>query len=348
MSRVQESDRANALVEAGIEKEQEGQYREALEIYQKVIDEYPDVLLPRERVRGVRARSAEYCQLRILSFPQEHLEFYRTKYDSRAREAFELARQRNSLEGLAEIRDKMLATSYGGRSLMTLGYSALDQGPLPGGAGVLRAGLGATSRTAARRARTWPCPWPCAARCWARERRRRALRADRPLEARRGQRQQGRRLPPGTGNDGTIADPPHWMPGKVGGAPALRLVPNCVNVPAHAAMDVGVGGRGLQRGVLAQLGVGLVSQHPLRQARPRRERHARRSRSTAEEPDPLHHRHAEPQVGDRQHQGRRAGQAPGRTWRFVKAGDEVQALPGRPARHARHAQGAGAPEPAAA
>ncbi|MGQ9662213.1 MAG: tetratricopeptide repeat protein, partial [Kiritimatiellia bacterium] len=41
---LDESDRANALVEAGKQKEAEGQYREALEIYQKVIDEYPDAL----------------------------------------------------------------------------------------------------------------------------------------------------------------------------------------------------------------------------------------------------------------------------------------------------------------
>ncbi|MGQ9663434.1 MAG: tetratricopeptide repeat protein, partial [Kiritimatiellia bacterium] len=39
-----ESDRAYALVAAAAEQEKAGRYREALEIYQKVIDEYPDAL----------------------------------------------------------------------------------------------------------------------------------------------------------------------------------------------------------------------------------------------------------------------------------------------------------------
>ncbi|MCX7590750.1 MAG: PKD domain-containing protein, partial [Kiritimatiellae bacterium] len=127
LNRISESDRANALVEAGIKKEQEGRPNEAIEIYQKVIDEYPDSLYRVSRY-GIFVPTAYYCQLRILGFPSDALNFYRTKYDSRARESYELARQRHSLEGLAEIRDTCLATSYGAPSLMALGYSALDKG----------------------------------------------------------------------------------------------------------------------------------------------------------------------------------------------------------------------------
>ena len=122
-----ESSRADALVAAAKGKEAEGRFKEAIEVYQKVIDEYPDVLY-RVSGWGIFVPVTSYCQLRILGMPKEHLEFYRTKYDSRAREAFEIARQRNSLEGIAQIRDNLLATSFGGPALMTLGCSALDKG----------------------------------------------------------------------------------------------------------------------------------------------------------------------------------------------------------------------------
>lgn len=127
VSRVQQSDRADALVKAGIEKEREGRYREALEVYQKVIDEYPNMLF-RVSGYGVFVPIGQYCQLRILGFPREHLDFYRVKYDSRAKDAFDIARSKNSLEGLAEIRDKMLGTSYGSQALLTLGMAAMDRG----------------------------------------------------------------------------------------------------------------------------------------------------------------------------------------------------------------------------
>ena len=124
---VPESDRANALVQAAIQKEQQGQYRKAIDMYQQVIAKYPDALFRVSRY-GVFVPVVRYSQLRVLGFPPEHLEFYRMKYDSRAREAYETARRKNSLHGLADIRDRLLCTSYGLRAILTLGYAALDQG----------------------------------------------------------------------------------------------------------------------------------------------------------------------------------------------------------------------------
>jgi outer membrane protein assembly factor BamB/tetratricopeptide (TPR) repeat protein len=124
---LSESDRAYALVTAAREKEQERQFGEAMEIYQKVIDEYADILY-RVSDYGVFVPIAHYCQLRILGFPPEALQAYRVKHDARAREAYEMAARKNSLEGLADVRDRMLATSYGAPALSTLGYSALDRG----------------------------------------------------------------------------------------------------------------------------------------------------------------------------------------------------------------------------
>jgi outer membrane protein assembly factor BamB/tetratricopeptide (TPR) repeat protein len=124
---LEESSRATALVEAGKAKEAEGRFGEAAEIYQKVIDDYPDTLY-RVNEFGVFVPVAEYCQLRLLEFPAAAIELYRTKHDARAMESFQYASQHNSLEGLAQIRDSLLATSYGAPALKTLGYSALDRG----------------------------------------------------------------------------------------------------------------------------------------------------------------------------------------------------------------------------
>ncbi len=124
---VEISSRANALVKAGMEKEEKGDYRLALDIYQQVIDKFPDTLY-RVNPYGIYVPISYYCQLRILNFPKEDLKFYREKNDARAREVFEVSRQKNSLEGLAHIRDNMLCTSYGSKSMLVLGDAELDRG----------------------------------------------------------------------------------------------------------------------------------------------------------------------------------------------------------------------------
>ncbi len=127
LTTLHESSRANALVAAAIQKETAGQFREALKIYQKVIDDHSNVMY-RVCEFGVFVPITRYCQLRILKFPESALNYYRTKYDSKAKEAFELARKRNYLEGFTEIRDTMLCTSYGAPAMLMLGDMALDLG----------------------------------------------------------------------------------------------------------------------------------------------------------------------------------------------------------------------------
>ncbi|MCX7806314.1 MAG: PQQ-binding-like beta-propeller repeat protein, partial [Planctomycetota bacterium] len=119
--------RSAALVTKALEKEKQGEYREALEIYQKVINEFPEDL-HRVSKYGIFVPVSQYCQRRILRFPAKDLQFYREKHDARAKEAYEQAVAKHSLEGLAEIRDRMMATSYGGRAMVALGDAALDRG----------------------------------------------------------------------------------------------------------------------------------------------------------------------------------------------------------------------------
>jgi outer membrane protein assembly factor BamB len=124
---VEEDSRANALVEAALKREKDGQYREALKIYQQVIDKYPQSLF-RVSAHGVFVPVAQYCQRRILQFPAADLAFYRALYDAAAKEAFENARRQYSLLGMADVADNMLATSYGARAVLELGNAALDAG----------------------------------------------------------------------------------------------------------------------------------------------------------------------------------------------------------------------------
>ena len=241
---VTESERANALVKAGRDKEAEGRYGEALDIYQKVIDDYPEVLY-RVSEFGVFVPITEYCQRRILQFPKDALDLYRTKYDARAKEAFELARQRNSLEGLAEIRDRMLCTSAGAPALTTLGYSALDQGHY---LEALEYFQSVWDRFPDARDRDPALPLSLAL-CrkmlgiGAKSGERYGLLGHWKLDEGRGNTAADSS---GYDNHGTFSDPQTWIQGKAGGALHFTRLPeyrsNCVNVPATSFMNIGVGG----------------------------------------------------------------------------------------------------------
>ena len=234
-----ESSRANALIEAGKARESKGRFKEAMAIYQKVIDEYPNVLYRVSRY-GVFVTITDYCQSRILGFPPDQLAHYRTKHDAQAKEAFQIARKRNSLEGLAHIRDTMLATSYGTDALETLGYSALDKGhfleALEYFETVWNSSLDARTES--------PDLALSIALC-------RKMLGQGP---RAGERYglvghwkldegKGRRAADTTGgaNHGTIGRPPQWIQGKQGGALHFQAT-NGVQVAAARFMDIGTGG----------------------------------------------------------------------------------------------------------
>jgi outer membrane protein assembly factor BamB/tetratricopeptide (TPR) repeat protein len=236
---VSESARANALVEAGKGKEAEGQFQEAIEIYQKVIDEYPDMLY-RISEYGVFLAITEYCQSRILHFPDDALALYRTKFDSRAKDAFQLAHQRNSLEGLAHVRDSTLATSYGAETLKTLGFSALDKGhyleALEYFEQVWNLFPEARTKTPALAISIALCRKKLGQE--NRDSEQYGLIGHWKLDD-----GDGRRAADASGLDnvGSIGFPPSWSPGKVGGA--LRVDwSNGVSVAASRLMDIGVGG----------------------------------------------------------------------------------------------------------
>lgn len=133
LNEVEEINRANALVKVAIESEESGDYRKAMNMYQDIITRFSiandkNEVLYRVSPYGVFVPVAQYCQRRILNFPKEHLDFYRTLRDPEAKERFDEAVKKYSLDLFSEIVDKYLATSYGGKALLFLGDAALDRG----------------------------------------------------------------------------------------------------------------------------------------------------------------------------------------------------------------------------
>ncbi len=131
LNMINEDERAYALVKEGMKKESEGNYREALKVYQELFDKLLNRrpgLLYRISPFGIFVPVSQFVQRRILSYPKEDLAFYRTLHDARAKEAFEQARRQFSLAGHSDIVDNMLATSYGDNALQELGNAALDTG----------------------------------------------------------------------------------------------------------------------------------------------------------------------------------------------------------------------------
>ena len=133
LNEVEEVNRANALVKVAIESEASGDYRKAMTMYQDIISKFSiasdhNEILYRVSEYGVFVPIAQYCQRRLLNFPKEHLDFFRTLRDPEAKELFDEAVKKYSLDLFSEIVDKYLATSFGGKSLLFLGDAALDRG----------------------------------------------------------------------------------------------------------------------------------------------------------------------------------------------------------------------------
>jgi len=133
LNEVEEINRANGLVKVAIENEANGEYRKAMAMYQDIITKFSisnghNEILYRVSPYGVFVPVAQYCQRRLLNFPKEHLDFFRTLRDPEAKELFEEATKKYSLELFSEIVDKHLATTYGGKALQFLGDAALDNG----------------------------------------------------------------------------------------------------------------------------------------------------------------------------------------------------------------------------
>lgn len=102
-------------------------YRKAVELFRKIIQEYPDDLYQIAE-EGVFILAAQYAQLRILAFIPKELAYYRTLFDPAAKDLYTRAVKRYSIYDYKELARLHLATSYGDDALFALGNAALDNG----------------------------------------------------------------------------------------------------------------------------------------------------------------------------------------------------------------------------
>jgi hypothetical protein len=83
LNEVEEVNRANALVKVAIECEISGDYRKAMTLYQDIVtrfrlsNDHSEILF-RVSEYGIFVPITQYCQRRLLNFPKEHLDFFRT------------------------------------------------------------------------------------------------------------------------------------------------------------------------------------------------------------------------------------------------------------------------------
>lgn len=106
-----------------------GEFREAMALYQHVIEKYPNDLWPVAE-HGVFIPTTLYCQRQLLKLPKKELDYYRTVYDPYAKPLFEKAKQHFSPLDFAEVATRYAATTYGSLALFELGNAALDAGNL--------------------------------------------------------------------------------------------------------------------------------------------------------------------------------------------------------------------------
>ncbi|MCX7803873.1 MAG: PQQ-binding-like beta-propeller repeat protein [Planctomycetota bacterium] len=127
MAYIEHDFRVDGLIKAAREKESRGEYRDAMRLYQEVIDKFQDDLW-RIADEGIFVPSVLYAHRRLLAMPRSEQAYYRTMKDPEAKQLFQRAARYNSLPDYAEVVEKYMATSWGDDALFALGNAAMDEG----------------------------------------------------------------------------------------------------------------------------------------------------------------------------------------------------------------------------
>ncbi|MCX7803997.1 MAG: PQQ-binding-like beta-propeller repeat protein, partial [Planctomycetota bacterium] len=127
MAYVNRDTRVDGLFKKAKELEERREWREAMRLYQEVIDKFQDDLWQIAE-EGVFIPSPLYAHRRLLAMPKSELAYYRTMKDPEAKQLFLRAARYNSLPDYAEVVEKYMATSWGDDALFVLGSAALDEG----------------------------------------------------------------------------------------------------------------------------------------------------------------------------------------------------------------------------
>jgi cellulose synthase operon protein C len=116
---------------------QDRQWSEALNIYQRVIDQYGDklVLLPNDKARadasgdfGLYVDDRQFCHAAIAQLPPEAREIYRNRTDGLAGRWFQQGASRRDLGLLRRVVNQAFCSSWGDDALELLGDLAFQEG----------------------------------------------------------------------------------------------------------------------------------------------------------------------------------------------------------------------------
>jgi outer membrane protein assembly factor BamB len=104
----------------------QGQWAEALDEYQRIIDEGAGALVPTEHGPSVQAR--RLCHLRLAALPADVLRLYRQRVDGRARGWLEQGRAARDAGPLRRVAAEAFCSRAGDGALDLLGNLAFDRG----------------------------------------------------------------------------------------------------------------------------------------------------------------------------------------------------------------------------
>ncbi|SIO67289.1 Outer membrane protein assembly factor BamB, contains PQQ-like beta-propeller repeat [Singulisphaera sp. GP187] len=131
------SDTADALLRNASSHVRDGQWGEAIDIYQRVIQQYGDKVakLPKDDAASDRTGESvlyvdlrHFCQRRLATLPAEALAIYRRRVDAQAERWYRLGRDERDRGSLRRIVEQAFCSTWGDDALDMLGDLAFQDG----------------------------------------------------------------------------------------------------------------------------------------------------------------------------------------------------------------------------
>src|SRR4051812_815265 len=131
------SDTADALLRNASSHARDGQWAEAIDIYQRVIQQYGDKVakLPKDDAASDRTGESvlyvdlrHFCQRRLATLPAEALAIYRRRVDAQAERWFRLGHDERDRASLRRIVEQAFCSTWGDDALDLLGDLAFQDG----------------------------------------------------------------------------------------------------------------------------------------------------------------------------------------------------------------------------
>src|SRR4051812_1721313 len=131
------SDTADALLRNAASHARDGQWAEAVEIYQRVIQQFGDKVakLPKDDPTGDPSGDSvlfvdlrQFCQRRLAALPSEARAIYRSRVDGQAERWYRLGVENRDRSQLRRLVEQSFCSSWGDDALDLLGDLAFQDG----------------------------------------------------------------------------------------------------------------------------------------------------------------------------------------------------------------------------